>query len=85
MVPPLSPIAQARAAAAAAFASLPLGKQSLWEPVRADVDADLAAGKLTDAVARIQTVPAIYDGMEADRQTFLALFAAPPAATPPPA
>ena len=75
-----SPVEQARDAAKAAFASLPAGKQALWEPVRAAVDAALVAGNGAGAVAIIKTVPEIYDGMEADRQAFLALFAVPASA-----
>lgn len=67
----------AQQAAAAVFDALPAGKRALWEPVRVAVDARLAVGDVAGAAEIIATVPEIYDGMEADRAAFLALFAAP--------
>ena len=61
-------------AAAAAFEALPLGKQALWEPVRAKVAEYIASGDFTAAYTTIATVPTLYEGMEADRAAFLALF-----------
>ena len=62
-------------AAAAAFAALSPGKQALWEPVRQAVGVAIKAGNFALAAEIIQTVPTLYDGMDADRETFLALFA----------
>lgn len=81
--PALTPTQNAaQQAAAAVFDALPAGKRALWEPVRVAVDGRLAVGDLAGAAEIIATVPEIYEGMEADRTAFLALFAAPaPAAT----
>ena len=68
----------AQQAAAAVFNALPPGKQALWEPVRDAVDARLAVNDLAGAEQIIATVPEIYEGMEADQQAFLALFASQP-------
>jgi hypothetical protein len=61
-------------AAAAAFATLPLGKQALWEQIRARVAEFIQAGDFASAYQTIATVPSLYAGMEEDRATFLALF-----------
>jgi hypothetical protein len=61
-------------ASAAAFGALPLGKQALWEPVRAKVAAFILAGDFASAYQTIATVPSLYEGMEIDRAAFLALF-----------
>lgn len=60
--------------AAAAFETLPLGKQALWEPVRAKVAEAIRSGNIATAVEILQTTPVIYDGAEADRDMFLSLF-----------
>lgn len=67
----------AQQAAAVVFNALSVGKRALWEPVRVAVDAALAKLDLATAREIIATVPEIYDGMDADRATFLALFPAP--------
>lgn len=61
-------------AAAAAFESLPLGKQALWEPVRQKVGDFIVHGDFASAAATIHSVPVLYEGMEGDRSMFLALF-----------
>jgi hypothetical protein len=61
-------------AAAAAFESLPLGKQALWEPVRVKVAAFIKKGDFAAAAETISTVPNLYTGMATDRDAFLALF-----------
>jgi hypothetical protein len=61
-------------AAAAAFESLSLGKQALWEPVRVKVADFILKGDFASAYQTIATVPTLYEGMDADRATFLALF-----------
>ena len=63
--------------ASEAFKSLPIGKQVFWEPVRAAVGEAILAGETASAVEILNTVPTLYDGMEDDRTTFLALFAQP--------
>lgn len=68
-------IQQAYDTAAAAFNSLPKGKQALWEPVRQAVASAILGGDFTSAVEILQTTPAIYEGAEADRDVFLALLA----------
>ena len=72
---PSSPIQAAWDASAAAFESLPLGKQALWEPVRVKVADFILKGDFAAAATTIATVPTLYDGMETDRAMFLALFA----------
>ena len=57
-----------------AFDALPLGKQVLWEGVRAKVSDAVLAGDITKAVEILRTTPAIYAGAKADRDVFLALF-----------
>lgn len=64
----------AYAAAQAAFETLPLGKQVLWEALRAKVAKEILSGNITTAVEILQTTPVIYNGAEADRDMFLALF-----------
>jgi hypothetical protein len=61
-------------ASAAAFESLSLGKQALWEPVRVKVADFIQKGDFASAYQTIATVPNLYDGMDADRTMFLALF-----------
>ena len=61
-------------AAAAVFEAMPLGKQALWEPVRVKVAAFIQAGDFVSAATTIATVPTLYEGMDADRAMFLALF-----------
>lgn len=63
-------------AAAAVFESLPLGKQALWEPVRAAVAKAIMAGEMATAYEIVSTLPVIYPGAEDDRALFLALFTA---------
>jgi hypothetical protein len=68
---------QAKAAydvAAAAFEAMPKGKQLLWEAVRNGVAKSILAGDIATAVEILQTTPVIYEGAEADRDAFLALF-----------
>ena len=74
-LPPES-IAASRAynAAADIFAALPLGKQALWEPVRAKVSESLLSGDFPKAKEILQTTPAIYPGADEDLNLFLALF-----------
>ena len=60
--------------AAAAFESLPLGKQALWEGVRAKVSEAILVGNMAKAVEILQTTPTIYPDTEVDRDAFLALF-----------
>jgi hypothetical protein len=60
--------------AAAAFNTLPLGKQALWEPVRAKVAQAILSGDIAKAAEILQTTPVIYTGAGADRDMFLALF-----------
>ena len=64
----------AHAAASAAFESLPKGKQALWESVRVGVSAALMVGDFATAKEILLTTPLIYDGADADRDSFLALF-----------
>ena len=64
----------AYATAQAAFETLPLGKQILWEALRAKVAEAILSGNIATAVEILQTAPVIYDGAEADRNMFLALF-----------
>ena len=71
----LSPAQQSFDIASEAFKSLPIGKQVFWEPVRAAVGEAILAGETASAVEILNTVPTLYDGMEDDRATFLALFA----------
>lgn len=61
-------------AALTAFETLPLGKQALWESVRAKVAEAILSGNITTAVEILQTTPVIYPGAETDRDMFLALF-----------
>lgn len=61
-------------AALTAFKTLPLGKQALWESVRAKVAEAILSGNITTAVEILQTMPVIYPGAETDRDIFLALF-----------
>jgi hypothetical protein len=61
-------------ASAAAFESLPLGKQALWETVRVKVADFIQAGDFASAAATIQSVPTLYEGMDDDRNAFLQLF-----------
>lgn len=71
------PASQARAAYAATgavFDAMDPGKRALWEPVRAQVAAALQVGDATLAKSIVSTVPLLYDGMEDDRNAFLALF-----------
>ena len=67
--------AMAYTAASDAFETLDLGKQALWEPVRAKVAGYILAGDFASAGATLQTMPVIYEGAEADRDMFLQLFA----------
>ena len=67
-------IQTAYAAALAAFETMPLGKQALWEPVRAKVAEAILSGNIATAIEILQTTPVIYSGAEADRDVFLALF-----------
>ena len=60
--------------ALAAFETLPLGKQALWEPVRAKVAEAILSGNIAIAIEILQTTPVIYDGAEVDRDKFLTLF-----------
>ena len=60
--------------AAAAFESLPKGKQALWSPVRDAVAATIKQGDFEGAKEILQTMPSLYSGMAADRDKFLALF-----------
>lgn len=62
-------------AAVAAFETLSLGKQALWEPVRQAVAKAILKGDMATAVEILTTVPALYEDAEEDRQKFLALFA----------
>ena len=64
----------AYATARAAFETLPLGKQILWEALRAKVAEAILSGNIATAVEILETTPVIYDGAEADRNMFLALF-----------
>ena len=64
----------AHAAASAAFESLSKGKQALWESVRVAVSAALMVGDFATAKEILLTTPLIYDGADADRDSFLALF-----------
>jgi len=61
-------------AALEAFKTMTLGKQALWEPVRAKVAEAILSGNIDIAVEILQTTPIIYAGAEADRDMFLALF-----------
>ena len=61
-------------AAAAVFESLPIGKQALWQPVRAAVAAAILLGDMEKAKEILVTVPALYADAEEDRAKFLALF-----------
>lgn len=61
-------------AAAAAFESLSLGKQVLWESVRVSVAKAIRSGDMTKAYEIIATLPIIYEGAETDRAIFLNLF-----------
>jgi len=61
-------------AAVAAFETLPLGIQALWQPVRQAVAKAILKGDMETAVEILTTVPALYDGAEDDRQKFLTLF-----------
>jgi hypothetical protein len=72
---PIDPRQAAFDIASVAFKSLPLGKQVFWEPVRAAVGEAILAGETASVVEILTTVPTLYDGMEDDRATFLALFA----------
>ena len=67
-------IQAAYAAARAAFEKMSLGKQALWEPVRNQIAKAILAGDIAVAVEILQTTPVIYNGAEADRDMFLALF-----------
>ena len=60
--------------AVAAFETLSLGKQALWEPVRQAVAKAILKGDIATAVEILTTVPALYEEAEEDRQKFLALF-----------
>lgn len=60
--------------AAAAFESLPKGKQALWSPVRDAVAATIKKGDFEGAKEILQTMPSLYSGMSTDRDKFLALF-----------
>jgi hypothetical protein len=64
----------AHATAQAAFETLPLGKQILWEGLRAKVSESILSGNIATAVEILQTTPVIYTGAEADRDMFLDLF-----------
>ena len=64
----------AYAAAEAAFASLPKGKQALWSGVRSAVATALVLGDFATAKEILETTPVIYPGADADRDSFLALF-----------
>ena len=61
-------------AAAAVFESLPIGKQALWQPVRAAVADAILSGYMEKAKEILVTVPALYADAEEDRAKFLALF-----------
>lgn len=61
-------------AAAAVFESLPIGKQAMWEPVRAAVAQAIMAGDMAKALEILTTLPVLYDGAEEDRQLFLDLI-----------
>jgi len=61
-------------AAAAAFATLPLGKQALWEPVRKAVAEAIQKGDFATAKEILLTTPVIYEEAENDRAVFLELF-----------
>lgn len=65
---------KAMEAARALFASLPKGKQALWEPVRLAVENAMLVGDFSSAVEIFLTVPSLYEGMEDERAQFLALF-----------
>jgi hypothetical protein len=67
-------IQAAYATARATFETMPLGKQALWEPVRARVAEAILSGNIATAIEILQTTPVIYSGAEADRDAFLALF-----------
>jgi hypothetical protein len=61
-------------AAVAAFETLSLGKQALWEPVRRAVAKAILKGDMVTAAEILTTLPALYEEAEEDRQIFLALF-----------
>jgi hypothetical protein len=69
-----SPTQAAYDAADAVFNSFSKGKQALWEPVRAAVAQAILAGDVATAIEILKTTPPIYEGAEADRNLFLALF-----------
>lgn len=61
-------------AALAVFESLPIGKQVIWQPVRAAVAAAILSGDMEKAKEILVTVPALYADAEEDRAKFLALL-----------
>ena len=61
-------------AAAAVFETLPLGKQAMWEPVRAAVAKAIMDGDMVKATEILITLPEPYPGADEDRQLFLNLF-----------
>jgi hypothetical protein len=67
-------IAMAYATAADAFATLDLGKQALWEPVRAKVAGYIMAGDFASIAETLQTIPTLYPGADADRDMFLSIL-----------
>jgi hypothetical protein len=62
-------------AAAQAFESLPLGKQILWENTRVQVQAKILKGEIAKVREILETIPSLYEDMEADREIFLDLLA----------
>ena len=60
--------------ASSVFESLPIGKQALWQPVRAAVADAILSGDMEKAKEILVTVPALYADAEEDRAKFLALF-----------
>lgn len=65
---------QVIAAAGALFDAMPLGLQALWSGVKQAVSAAIANGDFATAKTILETVPNLYEGMEADRASFLKLF-----------
>lgn len=60
--------------AAAAFATLSIGKQTMWEPVRQAVGAAILRNDLATARSILETLPVVYEGAEEERAAFLALL-----------
>ena len=66
---------EAHSAAAAVFDTMPRWKRAFWNPIREEVSKAILEGDIAGAVEILTDIPAFYEGAEADRQMFLALFA----------